>query len=167
MLVDIATVASQIGFCCVYFTFIAQNMALMINFGLSSFFKAQLAWMAIAGLLFIPLVWIRKMAYFTATNFISLLVILLSLLLILGSGFYQMKENGIGLGIHWGLGGNFLSFFGTSVYAFEGICMVPFIEQEMKEKEKFKPVLNGCMIAIVIIMGGTGALSYLAFGEAA
>ena len=43
--------------------------------------------------------------------------------------------------------------------------MVPFIEQEMKEKEKFKPLLNGCMVAIVIIMAGTGALSYLAFGE--
>jgi len=49
--------------------------------------------MVIAACFFIPLVWIRKMAYFTATNLISLLVILLSLILILGSGVYQVRED--------------------------------------------------------------------------
>jgi len=43
--------------------------------------------------------------------------------------------------------------------------MVPFIEQEMKEKEKFRAVLNGCMAAIILIMLAMGCCSYLAFGK--
>ena len=187
ILVDVATVSSQVGFCCVYFSFIAQNMGIIYDFGWDpetpapgppavngtspdapapeATFNAQLAWMAISAAIFIPLVWIRKLAYFTTTNMIALVVIMASLVLVLGCGGYQLANHGIGPDINWVLGPSFLSFFGTSVYAFEGIVMVPFIEQEMREKEKFRAVLNGCMVAIVVIMAGSGSVSYLAFGD--
>jgi len=134
LMVDVACVSSQLGFCCVYYVFIGQNMALIYDFGFKDIYKAQVAWMMIAGIVFIPLVWVRKLAYFSITNGIALLVVMLSLLLMLGGDTYQIATVGIGPDINWTIGTQFLSFFGTCVYAFEG--------EELKALSKPNPNPN-------------------------
>jgi len=165
IMVDVATVTSQMGFCCVYFAFIGQNMATIWDLGFSAS-EAQHIWMLFCVAIFIPLVWVRKLSYFSGSNFVAMLVIFASIILLTGASLYSVAKSGVGPRINWVVGDGFISFFGTSVYAFEGISMVPFVEQEMREKSRFKGVMLGCMAAIVSLLIGIGAVGYLAFGDA-
>ena len=78
---------------------------------------------------------------------------------------YQLANQGIAPNIKWGINQNFLMFFGTSVYAFEGIAMVLPIEAEMKDPTQMKSVMTKCMLTIVLFICSVGALGYMAFGD--
>ena len=52
---------------------------------------------------------------------------------ILCGSVYHIADQGVNSTVKWGVNENFLMFFGTSVYAFEGIAMVLPIEADMED----------------------------------
>jgi len=164
--VDIATLLSQVGFGCVYFVFIAQNMVTICDFGVANDHGQQI-WMLICVFIFVPLVWVRRLSYYTTTNALSFVAIIFSLLLITGVDGYSIANGGLAKHIKWGLGEGFISFFGTSIYAFEGVAMVPFIQEDMKPslKGQFRTLMFSCMLFIVLSIMFIGGFSYISFGD--
>lgn len=51
------------------------------------------------------------------------------------------------------------------MFAFEGIGLVIPITDAMREPHKFPKVLSGVMAVLLVIFGGAGVMSYLAFGS--
>src|SRR5216117_1554370 len=61
---------------------------------------------------------------------------------------------------------DFVLFLGTAAFAFEGIGLVIPIQESMIQPEKFKFVLTGVMIILILVFTSIGALSYAAYGSA-
>ena len=166
LLIEICVLASQLGFCCAYNVFIAKNL---------SEFSAQFVgeggapvpeWliMVICVPFLTPLTWVRQLKYFAITNLIADAIILFTIIAIFCVDFVTLGENGVA-DIQAFNPSNFLMFFGTAVYAFEGIAMVIPIEQSMKEKKKLPLIMLVCMTSFVVILVFFGLFNYAAFGE--
>jgi len=54
---------------------------------------------------------------------------------------------------------------GTAVFTFEGIGLIIPITDSMREPRKFPAVLSGVMFFLILLFGGAGVLSYLAYGS--
>jgi len=162
-MVDAATIMSQMAFATVYVAFVGKNMGSVISFGLDVR-KASLLWMVVAATCWVPLCWIRRLQYFTTTNAMAMFIIMSSMVVLACCFTYQVVDAGPGPSITWSVGQGFVGYFGTAVYAFEGICVIPFIEQEMKDKHLFKTVVLYCMATIVFMVVSMGVMGYLAFG---
>src|SRR5271170_4037501 len=61
---------------------------------------------------------------------------------------------------------DFVLFLGTAAFAFEGIGLIIPIQESMSRPEKFKFVLTGVMIILILLFTSIGALSYAAYGSA-
>jgi solute carrier family 36 (proton-coupled amino acid transporter) len=61
---------------------------------------------------------------------------------------------------------DYVLFLGTAAFAFEGIGLVIPIQESMARPEKFKFVLTGVMIILILVLTSIGALSYAAYGSA-
>ena len=70
----------------------------------------------------------------------------------------HLRENGVHRDLVWGFNSDYLMFFGTAAYTFEGIALVLPIENEMREKEKITCVTLSCMAVIVCLIVTTGSL---------
>lgn len=60
---------------------------------------------------------------------------------------------------------DFVLFLGTAAFAFEGIGLVIPIQESMARPEKFKFVLTGVMIILIVLFTSIGGLSYAAYGS--
>jgi solute carrier family 36 (proton-coupled amino acid transporter) len=60
---------------------------------------------------------------------------------------------------------DFVLFLGTAAFAFEGIGLVIPIQESMARPEKFKFVLTGVMIILILVFTSIGGLSYAAYGS--
>ena len=158
-------IASQVGFCCVYLSFVASTSREYFKIDALSEFTQSLLAMVLVTLIVIPLTWIRELNNFRLTNLIAMIIVFTAIVAILAGSFYQLGSNGLGDDVKWGMNKNFLMFFGTSVYAFEGICMVLPIEAEMKDPSKMRPVMKWCMLTIVLVICLVGTVGYLAFSN--
>lgn len=59
-------------------------------------------------------------------------------------------------------------FFGTAIFAFEGICLVLPLKNQMKTPQMFDKlygVLNVGMALTIVMYAGVGFLGYLKYGE--
>src|SRR5437764_12780709 len=61
---------------------------------------------------------------------------------------------------------DFVLFLGTAAFAFEGIGLVIPIQESMIQPEKFKFVLTGVMIILILVFTIIGALPSPAYGSA-
>ena len=164
-LVQCMIVGSQVGFCCVYLSFIAGIAGNSFPIASLSLSTQSIATMALVAALVIPLTWIRSLHLFGPTNLVAMIIVFTAIATILCGSVYQLANQGIAPNIKWGINQNFLMFFGTSVYAFEGIAMVLPIEAEMKDPTQMKSVMTKCMLTIVLFICSVGALGYMAFGD--
>eukprot|EP00656_Telonema_subtile_P012969 TRINITY_DN16567_c0_g2_i2.p1 TRINITY_DN16567_c0_g2~~TRINITY_DN16567_c0_g2_i2.p1 ORF type:complete len:591 (-),score=120.56 TRINITY_DN16567_c0_g2_i2:177-1949(-) len=158
VLVQIALISSQVGFACVNMTFVAQQLGDAIN--------ADVTMLLIAAfLLATPLLWVRYLKYFAITNLLALIIQGTTIVTILAMSIYQVSAKGTHPSVNWGVNKNFLIFYGTSVYTFEGIAMVLPIENEMRQPEKLSWVMVVCMSLIVGFITIVGVFGYMAFGD--
>jgi len=165
-MVDAAVILSQTGFCAVYVSFVGNNMSKVYSFGLGrDSTMAHIAWMSFAQFFFMFLVWIRKLSLFKTTNSISLNIIFGSIGIIFACSTYQITSQGASPDASWGVNKDILTFFGTAVYAFEGIALVLPAEREMEDKTMMKPVIKGSMLLLVFLFVVLAAMAYLAFGD--
>eukprot|EP01135_Chromosphaera_perkinsii_P004986 Nk52_evm30s307 gene=Nk52_evmTU30s307 len=166
-LVEVCVLASQLGFCCAYNVFIAKNLSEFSLRFVGEGGSAVPEWliMVLCVPFLTPLTWVRQLKYFAITNLIADAIIIFTIVAIFVVDFVTLSEHGPAPEVAAFNPSNFLMFFGTAVYAFEGIAMVIPIEQSMKDKHKLPKIMDICLIAFVIILIFFGLFNYVAFGE--
>ncbi|XP_050519736.1 proton-coupled amino acid transporter-like protein CG1139 isoform X2 [Daktulosphaira vitifoliae] len=164
-LVNIFLVLTQLGFCCVYFLFVATNLQEVI--GHYFFYMSVQSYLV---LLLVPMVLlncVKSLKYLTPASLLA------TVLTIVGLGitfFYLLqglpKTTSVKAFSSWK---QLPLFFGTAVYAFEGIGMILPLENNMLNPEAFggwTGVLNTAMVIVTCLYTSIGFFGYLRYGDA-
>mmetsp|Transcript_87298 Transcript_87298/g.167906 ORF Transcript_87298/g.167906 Transcript_87298/m.167906 type:complete len:527 (-) Transcript_87298:80-1660(-) len=187
--VDAAIVISQLGFCTAYCVFVAENLQAII-FEVSGgmphpagvvsdgsqqlcklpgiFADKRLVYYIIAAVMptIAPFTWIRQIRYFACTNAVATTLVVLTLIYMLCSFTSQLAERNFTAAPSvkmFELRGT-LVYFGTAMYAFEGIGFLLPLERSMADPDKLNLVvcwtMSGACLLQVIFAGS----AYLLYG---
>lgn len=167
VVVNIFLVLTQMGFCCVYLVFIASNVKEVID----SFHKNSVTiteYLVITTVVMIPYTFVRdlkKLAPFSTfaniLNFVGLIIVFQYLFQNLPDSRERPSTKPFS---------TLPLYFGTAMYAFEGIGLVMPIENKMKTPQDFggmTGVMNLGMVIVTCLYTATGFYGYLKFGESA
>ncbi|XP_065090451.1 proton-coupled amino acid transporter-like protein CG1139 [Ochlerotatus camptorhynchus] len=162
--VNIFICVTQLGFCCIYFVFISSNfkqifdrydMVLDVHYHMA--------------LLLIPII---MTSIITKLKFLSYCSMLANVFMSLGIGitFYYALQDLPAITERRFVGNldQLPLFFGTAVFAFEGIALVLPLQNEMKKPHDFRKtfgVLNIGMVFIISLFTCFGFVGYLKWGE--
>uniref|UniRef100_A0A224XBM7 Putative amino acid transporter n=1 Tax=Panstrongylus lignarius TaxID=156445 RepID=A0A224XBM7_9HEMI len=164
VLVNIFLVITQLGFCCAYFVFVAGNLQQVYE---QYFAKIPRLWYFLVLLLpMILLNWLRNLKYLTPASLVA------AILTITGLGitfFYILhglpRTNTVKMFSSWH---KLPLFFGTAMYAFEGIGVILPLENNMQTPEDFgglTGVLNTGMVIVACLYTAVGFFGYLRYGD--
>ncbi|KAJ2550149.1 hypothetical protein EV175_004175, partial [Coemansia sp. RSA 1933] len=163
--VTTSIVLAQIGGCCAYTIFVAQNWRNIFDTLSGSRVKLSTEfWVLVQIAVFVPLALIRQIRYLAPVALVSNVLIIASLGYLLGFDLWSISANGPAPIVNFNPA-RFPLLVGTAVYSFEGVTLVIPILDSLKEKRSFGRILT---LAIVLCLGlflCVGALSYLTFGE--
>ncbi|XP_071786821.1 proton-coupled amino acid transporter 1-like [Asterias amurensis] len=157
---------TQLGFCCVYFLFMADNIRQIY----CTYYGASVPSLQIFLLMLLPLVliycYIRNLDDLAPFSTLANVLTIVGILII-----YEYLVSHIPGAINpdtrplvGDLNGFFI-FFGTAIYSYEGIGVVLPLENKMKNPQNFTRVLLGGMLIVVILYISMGTLGYLCFGD--
>eukprot|EP00794_Sanderia_malayensis_P020155 gene20155-22129_t len=147
---------TQIGFCCVYFVFVAENLHQL--FGLIDVRYWTL-------LCFLPVLMFAMIRELQTISYLSAAANVLSMIGLLGTYqylFFHLK-NPNDFPSH-GTAKDFPLFFGIAIFAYEGIGIVLPVENKMKKPQDFFWVLDLSMGFVAMLYISMGFFGYLTFG---
>ncbi|KAG7313227.1 hypothetical protein JYU34_000326 [Plutella xylostella] len=156
----------QIGTCCVYVVFVAENLqSVLKHFGVEvTVFQVMLG-------VLLPLIlinWVRDLKYLAPFSAIANAVTIVGFGIIL---YYIFREMPTVEGkVPAGKITEFPLFFGTVLFALEAIGVILPLENEMKTPKSFVGkfgVLNRAMVTIIVLYVGMGLFGYLQYGDQA
>ncbi|XP_054261216.1 proton-coupled amino acid transporter-like protein CG1139 isoform X3 [Macrosteles quadrilineatus] len=157
-------VITQLGFCCVYFVFVAANLKDVVA---HYWLDIDKHWYLLALLLpMIVMNWINNLKWLTPVSLFAALLTSSGL----GITFFYMlqglpRTSTVQAFASWG---QLPLFFGTAIYAFEGIGVVLPLENNMKTPQDFgglTGVLNTGMVIVACLYTAVGFFGYLKYGE--
>ncbi|XP_016120367.1 proton-coupled amino acid transporter 1-like, partial [Sinocyclocheilus grahami] len=167
---------TQLGFCCVYFVFLSDNVKQVVETANATTVNCHNNETAVIVpsydsrlymLFFLPfiivLVFIRNLKYLVPLSFVANISMCVSLVLI----YYYCLTN-IPYPINLPLAGrgvNYPLFFGTAIFAFEGIGVVLPLENKMQNPRNFTTVLYLGMGIVTTLYITLGTIGYIGFGE--
>ncbi|XP_025056774.1 proton-coupled amino acid transporter 1 isoform X2 [Alligator sinensis] len=174
-LVSFFLIVTQLGFCCVYFVFLADNLKQVISAAngttndchsnetvvLTPTMDSRLYILSLLPFI-VLLVFIRNLKFLSIFSLLANIAMLVSLVMI-----YQYIVQGIPdpgrlpLVSGWK---TYPLFFGTAIFAFEGIGVVLPLENKMKHPQHFPVILYVGMAIVSVLYVSLGALGYLRFG---
>ncbi|XP_075229249.1 proton-coupled amino acid transporter-like protein acs [Lycorma delicatula] len=161
--VNFFIITTHLGFCCVYFVFISSTSKQVMHFyGID--FSVRLH-MVICLFPIIALSMIRTLKLLVPVSLISNVLMTFGIcgtVYIMGFDFPPISSRPY-------VGDNIPLFFGTVMFAFEGIGLVLPLKTEMQRPEKFDSsfgVLNVGMFIIISTFTLFGFLCYLKYGDA-
>ncbi|CAD5214466.1 unnamed protein product [Bursaphelenchus okinawaensis] len=165
-LVNLNMFIAQIGFCCVYFVFMADNLKQFFD-ETSEIHISQAGWIA---LLLIPIFFlctIRQLKVLAPFALIGNVVYIVAVTIVI---YYLCSHlQPITAVKYVGSLDDMPLFFGTVMFAFEGIAVILPIENQMDEPPHFisnTGVLNTACLLVLAVYSTTGFYGYLAFGDA-
>uniref|UniRef100_A0A8C1DRR2 Solute carrier family 36 member 1 n=1 Tax=Cyprinus carpio carpio TaxID=630221 RepID=A0A8C1DRR2_CYPCA len=167
---------TQLGFCCVYFVFLSDNIKQVVETANGTTGNCHNNETAVNVpsydsrlymLFFLPfiivLVFIRNLKYLAPLSFVANISMCVSLVLI----YYYCLTN-IPYPINLPLAGRAVDyplFFGTAIFAFEGIGVVLPLENKMQNPRNFPTVLYLGMGIVTTLYITLGTIGYIGFGE--
>jgi len=168
---------TQLGFCCVYFVFVGQNLQQICEYYFGhnhqifnhhySASETSQIYMSFVLVPMLLLVSIRNLRYLSPVSMLANLLQFIGLGLIFYYLFqdvpYTWERNNFAT---WG---QLPLYFGTAIYAFEGIGVVLPLENQMKtpgDMKGWNGVLNTSMIIVSCLYIAVGFFGYLKYGEA-
>ncbi|XP_061703773.1 proton-coupled amino acid transporter-like protein pathetic [Cydia pomonella] len=162
--INVFLVITQLGFCCVYFLFVATNLQDTLRF-----FHINLSVHSYLVLLFPPIValaMVKNLKYLTPVSLIASIMTAWGLMI---TFYYILQDlprtNSVKSFASWH---QLPLYFGTAIYAFEGIGVVLPLENNMKTPEDFggwNGVLNTGMVIVAALYTAIGFFGYLKYGE--
>ncbi|XP_028898855.1 proton-coupled amino acid transporter-like protein pathetic isoform X2 [Zeugodacus cucurbitae] len=157
---------TQIGFCCVYFVFVAFNIKEVVDHYFPHNYINVKVYLTLILLPMIPLNLVRNLKYLTP---VSLAAAVLTVLGLAFSFFYILQDlpdtDTVKPVASWA---QLPLYFGTAIYAFEGIGVILPLENNMKRPEDFggsTGVLNTGMTIVACLYTTVGFFGYLKYGE--
>ncbi|GMR42016.1 hypothetical protein PMAYCL1PPCAC_12211, partial [Pristionchus mayeri] len=165
-LVNMNMFVAQLGFCAVYFVFMADNLKQFFD-QTSTIHISQAGWI---GLLLIPILalcTIRELKALAPLAAMANIVYIVAVCIVLHQLFSDLQPSSSLPGV--GRWEDLPLFFGTVMFAFEGVAVVLPIENEMDEPIHFispNGVLNTSCFLVLILYCTVGFFGYLRFGDA-
>ncbi|XP_044743205.1 proton-coupled amino acid transporter-like protein pathetic isoform X2 [Chrysoperla carnea] len=163
-LIDIFLCITQLGFCCVYFVFVAANLQEVI----AHYFIKLNIHVYLAALL-IPMILLNLVKNLKYLTPISLFAALLTSCGIVITFWYMLQDlpstKHVPKIAPWH---QLPLYFGTAIYAFEGIGVVLPLENNMANPEAFggwNGVLNTGMMIVTCLYTAVGFFGYLKYGD--
>ncbi|XP_067010219.1 proton-coupled amino acid transporter-like protein pathetic isoform X2 [Anabrus simplex] len=164
VLVNTFLCITQLGFCCVYLVFVAENLRDVLLY-----FNVHLHKYEYLLIMMIPMIllnWVKNLKYLTPVSLFAAIVTVTGL----GITFFYMLQGLPRTSTVKAFAGwkQLPLFFGTVVYAFEGIGMVLPLENNMKNPQDFggwTGVLNTGMVIVAALYTSVGFFGYLKYGE--
>lgn len=162
--VNFFIVTAQLGFCCVYFVFISSTTKQILDlYGYEIGIHLHMigVLVCLAGF-----VLIRNLKFMVPVSFIAMIIMFIGVAMTLYISSQDLPSPSTRT---WFASISTLPlFFGTAIYAFEGISLVLPLQVEMKHPEKFNSplgVLNFGMFITTILLITVGTIGYLKYGE--
>ncbi|XP_059046360.1 proton-coupled amino acid transporter-like protein pathetic isoform X1 [Achroia grisella] len=163
-IINIFLVITQLGFCCVYFLFVATNLQDSMHF-----FHINLSVHTYLALLFPPilaLAMVKNLKYLTPVSLVASIMTAWGLVV---TFYYILQDlpptSSVKAFASWH---QLPLYFGTAIYAFEGIGVILPLENNMKTPEDFggwTGVLNTGMVIVAALYTAIGFFGYLKYGE--
>ncbi|KAF9092235.1 neutral amino acid transporter [Mortierella sp. GBA35] len=162
----ISVFLSQVGFCCAYLIFVAENVDAVVQTFTKCTFHGieEKYYIFIPLVVLIPLVLIRKMEILSLPSMLANFFIIFGIVYLWYFSIHHLAVEGPGPNIKLFNQNDFALLIGTIVFSFEGIGLVVPITESMAEPEKFPKVLAITISIVAVIFGSVGALCYAAFG---
>ncbi|XP_058137043.1 proton-coupled amino acid transporter 3 isoform X2 [Dasypus novemcinctus] len=174
--VNFLLIITQLGFCCVYFMFMADNLQQVMEEAhmtsntchprtipvLTPLLDIRLYMLSILPFL-ILLVFIQNLRALSFFSTLANITTLGSMALIFEYIMQGIPDpRNLPLVAGWK---TFLLFFGTAIFTFEGISMVLPLKNQMKHPQQFSFVLYLGMSLVIILYICLGTLGYMKFGS--
>ncbi|XP_061643784.1 proton-coupled amino acid transporter 1 isoform X2 [Phyllopteryx taeniolatus] len=176
--VNLFLIITQLGFCCVYFVFLSDNVKQVVEAANATTFNCQVngsnqtqvlvpsfdsrLYMLCFLPAFILLVFTPNLKYLAPLSLIANLVMAASLVLIYFYSIMHIKYP-IDLPVV-GRAKDYPLFFGTAIFAFEGIGVVLPLENKMHRPQSFPLVLYLGMGIVTFLYISLGTIGYMCFG---
>lgn len=177
--VEVFLIITQLGFCCVYFVFLSENVKQVVEAANATSFNCEQNFTnqtndpvqsfdkRLYMLCFLPfiilLVFTPNLKYLAPLSLIANLVMSASLVLIY---FYSLTHITSPIDLpKVGRAKDYPLFFGTAIFAFEGIGVVLPLENKMQRPQRFTLVLYVGMAIVTFLYISLGTIGYLCFGE--
>eukprot|EP00794_Sanderia_malayensis_P006943 gene6943-7723_t len=156
--VNIFLVITQLGFCSVYFVFVAANIKEVMETGIDQ--RIIIAALAPLVILLSFIKSLERLAYLSLLANVLCFAGLIVTFQYLGRCLRDPSEFPMFAGVS-----GLPLFFGTAIFAFEGIGVVLPLENEMRHPEDFGWVLNIGMGIVTVLFLSMGLFGYLTFGD--
>ncbi|XP_029113456.1 proton-coupled amino acid transporter 1 [Scleropages formosus] len=176
-LVNLFLIITQLGFCCVYFVFVSDNVKQVVEAANGTTWNCHNNQTALIVpsldsrlymLCFLPfvvlLVFTRNLRYLVPFSFLANLVMCISLVVIY---WYSLANIRSPISLPYiGTAKDYSLFFGTAIFAFEGIGVILPLENKMERPERFGVVIYIGMGIVTTLYISLGTIGYLCFGDA-
>ncbi|EPQ10346.1 Proton-coupled amino acid transporter 3 [Myotis brandtii] len=174
--VSFLLIVTQLGFCSVYFMFMADNLQQIVEEAhvtsntcqprkmlvLTPILDIRFYMLTILPFL-VLLVFIQNLNVLSVFSTLANITTLGSMILIFEYIMQEIPDPGnLPLMASWE---NFLLFFGTAVFTFEGVGMVLPLQNQMKHPQQFSLVLYLGMSLVIILFICMGSFGYMKFGS--
>ncbi|KAK6636476.1 hypothetical protein RUM43_010137 [Polyplax serrata] len=163
--VNVFLCITQLGFCCVYFVFVAANLQEFFKYYDINHERTTYLFLLLVPLIILNLV--KNLKFLTPVSLLA------SILTVSGLGitfFYMLHDlprtSTVRSFSSWS---QLPLYFGTAIYAFEGIGVVLPLENNMKTPQDFggwRGVLNTGMVIVACLYTAMGFFGYLKYGDA-
>ncbi|XP_036704952.1 proton-coupled amino acid transporter 2-like [Balaenoptera musculus] len=175
-MVSFFLIVTQMGFCCVYIVFLADNLKQVVEAVnsttnnchyngtviLTPTVDSRLYMLAFLPLL-VLIVLIRNLRVLTIFSLLANITMLVSLIIIAQSIIQGIPDpSHLPLVANWK---TYSLFFGTAVFSFESIGVVLPLENKMKDARRFPVILSLGMSIVTALYISIGTLGYLRFGN--
>ncbi|KAK7921892.1 hypothetical protein WMY93_008794 [Mugilogobius chulae] len=179
-IVDLFLIITQLGFCCVYFVFLSDNVKQVVEAANATTFTCAVNLTNQTSVLvpsfdsrlymlcFLPfiilLVFTPNLKYLAPLSLVANLAMTVSLVLIY---FYSLTHITTPVDLpKVGRAKDYPLFFGTAIFAFEGIGVVLPLENKMQRPQRFTLVLYLGMGIVTFLYISLGTIGYMCFGDA-
>ncbi|XP_061428589.1 proton-coupled amino acid transporter 2-like isoform X2 [Lethenteron reissneri] len=174
--ISLFLITTQLGFCCVYFVFMADNIKQVVeqrNNGTSEsagkegapggFAMDKRLYMLCLLPFIILLSFVKNLRWLAPFSALANVCMLTSIIII----YYYMSTNiPTTLDVKYVGEANALPlFFGMAIFAFEGIGVVLPLENRMRDPGSFKLLLSMGMLVVTLLYLSLGTLGYVCFGS--
>ncbi|XP_066935163.1 proton-coupled amino acid transporter 1-like isoform X2 [Clytia hemisphaerica] len=159
-IVNLFLIVTQLGFCAVYFVFVASTIVEVAGWGDKVDKRLVIIILALPVALLSYIRSLEKLAYLSIIANICCVVGLITIYQYLARNLGDPTRLPMFSGVQ-----NLPMFFAMALFSFEGIGVVLPLENEMQKPEDFGWVLNVGMGIISCMFVSMGLLGYVAFGD--